>query len=84
MKLALILLLPLLALDCLANMIVGGSWRNTLSGEAWHAREHKWWGWTHKAINALFFWQANHCQDQAIAEAMHGSAWRVWRHLWNS
>jgi hypothetical protein len=80
----LLVLLPLLALDCLANMLLGGSWRNTLSAEAWHARDHKYWGWTHRVIDALFFWQAAHCMEQAAAEERHGGAWGVWRHAWQN
>lgn len=82
MKLRLLILLPLLALDCLGNLLIGGSIRNTLSAEAWHAREHKWWGWTHKAIDALFFWQTAHCQSQAIRETEHGSVWAAWAQSW--
>ncbi|MEJ7932590.1 hypothetical protein WG922_21650 [Ramlibacter sp. AN1015] len=77
-------LLVLLALDCLLNMLLGGSIRNTLSGEAWHAREHRWWGWTHRFIDALFFWQQKHCQTQALRELAFGSVWAAWLHAWRA
>jgi hypothetical protein len=84
-RLLAVLMLPLLGLDCLGNLAVGGSWRNTLSGEAWNHREHRWWGWTHRAIDRCarrFFRQEDHCQDAARREARFGSVWRAWRNDW--
>ena len=69
---------PLLLLDCAGNLLIGGSFRNTLSSEAWHHREHKHWGWCHRFIDALFWFQPNHCRIQALREATHGSVWRAW------
>lgn len=83
-RLGLVLLLPLLALDCLVNMLIGGSFQNTLSGEAWQHREHKYWKRAHRAIDALFFWQTSHCKFAAVAEAIHGSAWKAWRYEWDN
>lgn len=76
---ALLIALPL-ALDCAGNMLLGGSWRNTLSGEAWEQRDHKYWGWTHRFINALFF-DPKHCENAAVAERAYGSIWGWWRTL---
>ena len=83
-RLNLVVLLPFLFMDCAANMVFGGSFRNTLSAEAWHQRDHRYWSWTHKAINALFFWQNNHCRGAAAREGMHGSAWSAWAAKWTS
>ena len=83
-RLFLILVLPVLALDCAANVLVGGSFQNTLSGEAWSHRFHPVWGWTHRAINSLFFWQANHCRGAWAREAKHGTAWASWRAKWRA
>lgn len=74
----LVAMLPLIALDCLGNMALGQSWRNTMSGEAWHHRDHPWWGWCHRFIDALFFWQPHHCQIHAQREAVYGSVWAAW------
>lgn len=74
----LLAMLPLLALDCLANTLLLQSWRKTLSGEAWHHREHKYWGWCYRVINAVFFWQTDHCRTQAQREARWGSVWAAW------
>lgn len=83
-RLKLIALLPLLAMDCVANMLVGGSPRKTLSGAAWHAREHKWWGWTHRFIDWLFFWQDEHCKGAALREMAYGSTWKAWGATWRA
>lgn len=70
------LILNLLLLDCFGNVLAGGSFKNTLSGESWHHREHKYWGWCHRAIDKVF--GANHCQKAAIRETENGGAWRGW------
>jgi hypothetical protein len=80
-RLKAILLAAPLALDCLANVVIGGSPKNTLSGEAWVHREHGWWGWTHQAIDNVFdtiFRQKHHCEQAAIKEAFYGSRWKAW------
>lgn len=78
-KLLAILMLPLIFIDCVGNVVLaGGSFRNTLSGEAWHQRDHKYWGWCHRFIDKLFFWQQDHCRINAWREAAHGSVWAAW------
>lgn len=54
----------LVALDQQANTLLGGWADETLSSRAYRMAEKKQpvWGWTAKAINALFFWQGNHCR----------------------
>ena len=75
-KVYLLILLPLLVLDCAANVLIGGSWRNTLSSEAWAHRHHKWWGSCWRSIDLLFGeW---HCLDQYLDERRHGGVWRAW------
>lgn len=75
-KVFLLLLLPLLALDCAANVLIGGSFSRTLSAEAWAHRHHKYWSWCWKAIDAVFgTW---HCLDQHLHELRHGGVWRAW------
>lgn len=74
----LLLMLGPIAIDCIGCLLIGGSWRNTLSGEAWHQRSHKWTSWTHRMIDWLFFFQPNHCQIQAEREERHGSVWAAW------
>lgn len=79
-----LLIFVLLVLDCLANAIlVDGSWRNTLSGDAWKHRDHAYWGWCWKFIDSLFYrlpyvGGPDHCQRAAEREEKYGSAWTAW------
>lgn len=52
-----------IAIDQLVNSALGGEPDETLSARAHRMRVkgHPYWGWTAKAINALFFWQEDHC-----------------------
>lgn len=56
----------LIALDQQANALVPGGWADeTLSSRA-HRMKVKGqpvWGWTASFINALFFWQKDHCKN---------------------
>lgn len=74
----LILLFPLLVVDCAGNVLIGGSWRNTLSSEAWHHREHRYFGWCHRFIDSLPCFGEGHCKVQAEREAKYGSVWAAW------
>lgn len=61
----------LIALDQVLNVLVWlksegfGMPDETLSARAWRLRADSR---TYKVINALFFWQANHCKDAFISE----------------
>lgn len=81
-RVRLVLLLPLLFGDCVANwLFCDGSFRHTMSGEAWRQRGHKYWGWLHGAIDAvwlLLFSISDHCKGAAEKEAKHGSIWAAW------
>jgi predicted alpha-1,6-mannanase (GH76 family) len=55
----------LIALDQLFNALVGGWPDETLSAYAWRKQD-----WRYKAINALFFWQMNHCRAAYEAERL--------------
>ncbi|OYW20767.1 MAG: hypothetical protein B7Z52_01930 [Burkholderiales bacterium 12-64-5] len=62
----------LIALDQLANTVIGGWPDETLSAYAHRMRTkgHKYWGWTAGAINLLFFWQTDHCLSAYRAEVL--------------
>lgn len=87
-RLKLLLLLPLLLLDCLANFLQGGSIRSTLSSDAWYQRDHKYWRHAHVWIDWLFSCPAighvNHCMRAAANEERYGSAWASWAAKWNT
>jgi len=54
-----------IAIDQLANAALAGDPDETLSSRAWRAEQkgQRYWGWTRRAIDLLFFWQAGHCQS---------------------
>ena len=66
-------------LDRLVNVLIGGSFAETLSARAHRsdAKDHPYWGWTAAVINKLFFWQADHCKAQWEYEQAH--PYRGWR-----
>lgn len=63
----------LLSLDQTFNtfisLFIGGGWADeSLSARAYRSREHKYWNKAYKAINKIFFWQTNHCEEAYLAE----------------
>lgn len=58
------LLQVLIAIDQLVNALCGGWADETLSAHAFRAG----WTWRRRAINALFFWQSDHCRSSYEAE----------------
>lgn len=67
------LLKPLVWMDRAVNVLIGGSFRETLSARAHRmdVKNHPYWGWTAAAINTLFFWQEDHCKTQWEDEQAH-------------
>lgn len=59
-----------IALDQLANAVLAGDPDETLSSRAWRAEQsgQRYWGWTRRAIDMLFFWQDGHCQAAYLEE----------------
>ena len=58
-----------LAVDQLINTLCGGFADETLSARVWRNRNNSWyWSFWHKAIDAAFFWQDNHCELSFYAE----------------
>lgn len=59
----------LIALDQLGTALLGGYPDETLSSYAWRLeRQGKPFGFMRKVIDALFFWQDNHCYRSMLAE----------------
>ena len=56
----------LLWLDRVVNMLLGGSFNETLSSRAHRmdVKDHPYWGWTARAIDWLFFLEPDHCRKQ--------------------
>jgi len=52
----------LIAIDQLANTLLGGWADETLSARAWRMRAtSRWWAMVRVGIDLLFFLQKNHC-----------------------
>jgi hypothetical protein len=68
----------LVALDCAVNVLLLGSWQETLSSRAWRMdSEGKPWGkFWRPVIDALFFWQPGHCHAQWLRESAAGGVWK--------
>lgn len=60
----------LIAIDQLINALIGGFPDETLSSCAWRMEQkgQRYWGWTRRAIDMLFFWQDGHCRLSYEAE----------------
>lgn len=59
----------LIAIDQLVNALLGGWADETLSARAYRQSTRKrHWYWIMRGINALFFWQNNHCRGSHAAE----------------
>lgn len=60
-----------IALDQVFNTLAGGWADETLSARAWRCRhEGPAWRLAYRAINALFWWQADHCRASHAAELL--------------
>jgi hypothetical protein len=64
------ILKALIWLDRAINVLLGGEWDETLSGRAWRmkVKNQPYWFWCADFIDALFFWQVDHCRVQHEAE----------------
>lgn len=82
MKIKKVVLYGLIFIDCAANFILGGDFKETLSSRAHRMREkqHRVWGWTASFIDGLFFWDYNHCEEQYMIEKAFGSVWKALKH----
>lgn len=60
----------MIALDQFANALLAGDPDETLSSRAWRAEQsgQRYWGWTRRAIDMLFFWQDGHCRAAYLEE----------------
>lgn len=47
------------------NVLMGGYADESMSSRAYRMQQkgHRYWGWTARAIDALFFWQTEHCKN---------------------
>ena len=59
-----------IAFDQLCNALTGGWADETLSSRAWRLRAHPGWNAFRLVVEALFFWQENHCKASYESEIM--------------
>lgn len=58
-----------IAVDQLANALIGGWCDETLSARAWrNGKNSKGWNKVRIVIDLLFFWQKQHCFNSYISE----------------
>jgi hypothetical protein len=60
----------LVAVDQLANAILGGYSDETMSARCWRLREQQPYARLRLVIDWLFFWQPNHCESAYKSERL--------------
>lgn len=58
----------LVAVDQLANAILGGYADETISARSWRLRARRPYAWMRPLIDQLFFWQTDHCKTAYESE----------------
>ena len=64
MKLTSRLFQALISIDQTFNTLIGSGWAD----ETLSAFSHRRQGWRRSVVNAIFFWQTDHCRDAFNAE----------------
>lgn len=59
-----------IAIDQLANAVIGGYEDETISARAWRNRDQPVWGSVRRVVDALFFWDTDHCHGAYEYERM--------------
>lgn len=60
-----------IAADQFINTLLGGWADETLSARVYRNRGRSWWWqWWYCFINAVFFWQGNHCRNSYTSEQL--------------
>ncbi len=58
----------LIAFDQLVNALAGGWPDETLSSRAWRWQKNGVRTWPRRLIDAIFFWEKNHCRNSCLSE----------------
>ena len=69
----------LIALDQLANAILAGHADETLSARAYRLSRDRGRHWPRRVIDALFFWDENHCERAHHSELLRRHLPRQYR-----
>ncbi len=59
-----------IALDQLLSAVTGGWADETFSARCWRRRANPRWQRAVRIVNALFFWQINHCKEAYDSECV--------------
>lgn len=73
------LLQILIAIDQLLHTLIGGHADETLSAAAWRWERDGKRDWPRKTIDALFFWQPDHCFESYRSELLRRHLPRQYR-----
>ena len=60
----------LVAVDQLANAILGGYADETISARCWRRRVERPYTWLRPLIDRIFFWQPHHCEEAYESERL--------------
>jgi len=60
----------LIALDQLANALLAGHADETLSARAYRLSRDRGRHWPRRVIDAIFFWDENHCEQAHLSELL--------------
>ena len=69
----------LIALDQLVNTILAGHADETLSARAYRLSRDRGRHWPRRVIDALFFWDENHCEQAHLSEMLRRHLPRPYR-----
>ena len=58
----------LVAVDQLVNALLAGYCDETLSSRAWRWDNDGVRSWPRRVVDALFFWEKNHCRESYVSE----------------
>jgi len=58
----------LIAIDQLTNTVFGGMADETISARCWRLRHKRGWGIMRRLVDALFFWERDHCYQSYLHE----------------
>jgi hypothetical protein len=69
------------AIDQLANAILGGYADETVSARCWRLLAERPYSWLRPAIDRLFFWQPGHCKGAYESERLRSQLPVEYRHV---
>ena len=69
----------LIAIDQLANVLLGGYADETLSARAYRISRDQNQHWPRRVIDVIFFWDKNHCEESYLSEIVRRHLPRTYR-----